>query len=95
MPLIYRGARIPCSYRADFVVHDEILLELKSVERLLPIHQAQVLTYLKLLNLPQGIILNFNTGRLTDGIRNVLLSTPPPRGEQAARTAKDLDVEIK
>jgi len=79
VPLKYRGLRIPCAYRADFIVEDEILLELKAVERLLPIHQAQVLTYLKLLNLPQGIILNFNTLRLTDGMKNVLLSHSAPR----------------
>jgi GxxExxY protein len=82
VPLIYGGVEMLCACRADFIVEDEILLELKSVERLLPIHQAQVLTYLKLLNLPQGIILNFNTRRLRDGIKNVLLSSPPSAGEE-------------
>ena len=81
VPLIYRGVKMPCAYRADFVVEHEVLLEIKSLERLQPIHQAQVLTYLRLLGLPQGIILNFNTRRLTDGIKNVLLSTPLPDGE--------------
>ena len=81
VPLIYRGVRMPCAYRADFIVENEILLELKSVERLLPIHQMQVLTYLRLLKLPQGIILNFNTRRLTDGVKNVLLANPSPHGE--------------
>jgi len=75
VPIKYKGLLIPCAFRADFVVENEILLELKSIERLQPIHQAQVLTYLRLLNLPQGIILNFNCPCLKDGIKNVLLPT--------------------
>ena len=68
----YHGLRIDCAYRADLVVEDVLLLELKSVDAVLPIHRAQVLTYLKLSRLPQGILMNFNVKKLKDGIHNVL-----------------------
>jgi GxxExxY protein len=73
IPLIYKGNRLPCVYRADFVVDDVLLLEVKSVERLVPIHDAQVLTYLKLLNVTQGLLLNFNVKHLKNGIKSLLL----------------------
>jgi GxxExxY protein len=72
VPIVYKGARLDCVYRADFVVEGALLIELKSVEQLLPIHQAQVLTYLKLLDLHQGLLLNFNARRLVDGLRSLL-----------------------
>jgi GxxExxY protein len=73
VPIQYKGASIDCAYRADLIVEEELLIELKSIDRLLPIHQAQVLTYLKLLNLRQGLLINFNAHRLTDGLKNLLL----------------------
>jgi len=72
VPVVFKGVRLDCSYRADFIVGDDILVELKSVDRLLPPHQAQVITYLKLLQLSQGLLINFNVTRLTDGLRNLL-----------------------
>ncbi len=72
VPIAYDGAEVDCSYRADLVIEGVLLLELKSVERVLPIHLAQVLTYLKLLDLRQGLLINFNVTRLVDGLRNVL-----------------------
>ena len=65
----YRGLRIEASYRADLVVQDTVLVELKAVERLLPIHESQVLTYLKLCNLRVGLLLNFNVTSLKHGLR--------------------------
>jgi len=65
----YEGMEIGCAYRADIIVRRSVLLELKSVERLLPIHEAQALTYLRLSQLPIGLLLNFNAVRLKDGIR--------------------------
>jgi GxxExxY protein len=73
LPATYKGIRIELAYRADLIVNDTILLELKSVDRLLPIHQAQVITYLKLANLRQGLLINFNVNRLVDGLKNILL----------------------
>ena len=72
VPVVFKGVRIDCGYRADFVVDEEILLELKSVESVLPVHQAQVITYLKLLPVSQAILINFNVTRLVDGLRNLL-----------------------
>jgi hypothetical protein len=72
-----KPARLPphldCGYRADFVVEDVLLVEIKSIDRLLPIHQAQVLTYMRLLGLQQGLLMNFNNYRLVDGLKNLLL----------------------
>src|SRR5262245_41376411 len=70
--MVYKGTPVDCGYRADLVVENEVLLEIKSVDYLLPVHTAQVLTYLKLIDLTHGIILNFNVTRLLDGIKNVL-----------------------
>jgi GxxExxY protein len=72
VPVVYRGTRLNCGYRVDFIVEDTLLVEIKSIERLLSIHQAQVLTYLRLLDLHQGLLMNFNTNRLVDGLRNLL-----------------------
>jgi len=74
VPVVYKGVRLDCGYRVDLVIDGEILVEIKSVEHILPIHAAQVLTYLKLLKLRQGLLINFNVCRLTEGLRNFLLS---------------------
>ena len=64
---------LDCGYRIDFVVEGELVVELKSVERIIPIHQAQMLTYLKLMQLRQGFLINFNVQRLVDGVKSFLL----------------------
>ena len=74
LPVEYKGVRIDCGYRIDMVVQDELLLELKSIEHLLPIHEAQLLTYLKLSSLRHGLLINFNVRLLRDGIRSFLLN---------------------
>ena len=73
IPLTYGGEVIEVGFRADFIVEKAILLELKSVERLQPIHTAQVLTYLKLTGLQLGLLINFNVTSLQQGIRRVVL----------------------
>lgn len=73
VPMMYDGVALKCAYRADLIVDGSLLIEIKSVDKLAPIHRAQVLTYLKLLGLRQGMIMNFNSRRLVDGLRNVLL----------------------
>jgi GxxExxY protein len=73
MPVMYKSVSIDCAYRADMVVDNKILLELKSVDRLLPIHEAQVLTYLKLSRLRLGMLINFNVTLLRQGIRRIIL----------------------
>jgi GxxExxY protein len=69
LPLNYDGAHLDCGYRADIIFTDEVLLELKSVEHVLPLHEAQLLIYLRLSQCRIGLLLNFNTLALKDGIR--------------------------
>ena len=72
VPLIYRGVDLDCAYRVDFIVEERLVIEVKSIDALLPVHTAQVLTYLRLLDLHQGLLINFNVALLKKGIRNVL-----------------------
>jgi GxxExxY protein len=72
IPIRYQGADIDTSYRADLIVEDRVLIELKAVERLLPIHLAQVLTYLRLSDLRVGLLINFNVTRLKFGIKRLV-----------------------
>jgi GxxExxY protein len=67
LPVVYEGIRLDAGYRIDMLINGVLILELKSVERLLPIHHAQLLSYLKLSGCQLGLLLNFNTQRLTDG----------------------------
>jgi GxxExxY protein len=73
IPVMYKSVNIDCAYRADMVVDNKILLEFKSFDRLLPIHEAQVLTYLKLSGLKLGMLINFNVTLLRRGIRRIIL----------------------
>ncbi len=73
IPVTYRGRHLDCGYRADFVVADVLVLELKAIEKLLPIHEAQLLTCLRLTNKQVGLLINFHVPLLKDGIvRRVL-----------------------
>jgi GxxExxY protein len=73
LPVRYKDVRLECGYRIDLVVEDKIAVELKSVDKILPIHQAQLLTYLRLSGLRVGLLMNFNVRMLKDGIlRRVL-----------------------
>lgn len=72
IPIVYKGLALGASYRADLVVEDTVVVEAKSVERLLAVHEAQVLTYLRLNNNPVGLLINFNVAKLTDGVRRLL-----------------------
>ena len=73
LPLDYDGVVLDCGYRADIIVSNEVILELKSVEHILPLHEAQLLTYLRLSRCRIALLLNFNTLRLKDGIRRRML----------------------
>ena len=68
----YKGVQLDCGYRIDFLVDDLVILELKSVESLDPIHEAQILTYLKLTGLKVGLLINFNVPVLRDGIKRLI-----------------------
>lgn len=73
LPVQYKGIALDCAYRLDLVVGARLILELKVVERLLPIHDAQILTYMKLSGIRTGLLLNFNVPVLKDGIKRFVL----------------------
>jgi GxxExxY protein len=73
LPMIYKGFRLDCAYRIDITIEEDVLLEIKSVERLLPIHEAQMITYLRLSGRKVGLLMNFNTPKLKDGLRRFVL----------------------
>lgn len=72
LPLIYEDVKLECGYRIDLLVDSKVVVEIKSVEALLDIHLAQVLTYLKLSGNRFGLLINFNVVRLKDGIKRVV-----------------------
>ena len=72
LPVEYKGERLDCGYRLDIVVDNAIILELKACEAIIPIHKAQLLTYLKLSSLHLGLILNFNVPVMRDGIVRIV-----------------------
>jgi GxxExxY protein len=71
MPLRYKDVLLDCGYRLDFLIEDSLIIELKAVDKVLPIHQAQVLTYLKLSQKQLGLLINFNVPMLKDGIERM------------------------
>ena len=73
LPVVYKSLRLDCGYRLDLLVEDSVLVELKAVERLLPVHEAQLLTYLHLAHKPVGLLINFNVPLLKDGVRRRVL----------------------
>jgi len=68
----YRGVRLDCGYRVDLLVEGQAIVELKAVKAFEPVHEAQLLTYLKLAGLKVGLLLNFNVPLLKDGIKRVV-----------------------
>jgi len=72
LPLSYKGIKLDCGYRLDIVVEGLVILELKAVDRIEPIHEAQLLTYLKLEKLKLGILINFNVRVLKNGIKRIV-----------------------
>ena len=77
LPIVYKGVQIDAGYRIDILVEGCLLIELKVVEKVLPLHKAQTLTYLKLSNLWLGLLINFNVEHLRDGITRIVNGTPP------------------
>jgi len=74
LPVIYKGVKLDCGYRLDFLVEKAVVLELKTVEFFQPIHKAQLLTCLKLGGWTIGLLLNFNVPLLKDGIKRIVLN---------------------
>ena len=78
LPVVYKGTVLDARYRLDLVVEDLVVVEIKSVATLLPVHEAQVLMYLSLGGQPAGLLINFNVPKLVDGVKRVL--NPRPMG---------------
>jgi GxxExxY protein len=76
LPLTYKGVKLDCGYRADVIVDERVLVEVKSVDQLAAIHDAQLLSYLKLSGVKVGVLINFNVRILTHGIRRKVLGAP-------------------
>jgi len=72
VPIRYKGLELDAKYRIDLLVEDVVVVEVKSVECLLPVHQAQVLTYMRLTGCPAGLLINFNMFRLIDGVKRLI-----------------------
>jgi GxxExxY protein len=104
LPISYKGIKLDCGYKMDLVVDDSVVLELKTVDRLLPVHTAQLLTYLKLSGKTVGLLLNFNEPVMRKGLKRLVNhyaesgevarasapSAPEPREEAKARTVIEL-----
>ena len=71
LPVRYRDVRLDCGYRLDFLVEERVIVEVQAVDVLAPIHRAQVITYLKLLKCPVGLLVNFNVTALRQGLRRL------------------------
>lgn len=73
LPVVYKSVHLDCGYRMDIVADGGVVIEIKTVEKILPVHEAQLLTYLKLSGNRVGLLLNFNSAVLKDGIRRMVL----------------------
>jgi GxxExxY protein len=71
LPIRYKDQLLNCGYRLDLIIENELIVELKSCDKILPIHEAQLLTYLKLANIQTGLLINFNVPVLKDGIKRM------------------------
>jgi GxxExxY protein len=77
LPVIYEGVRLDLGFRLDILVENFVVVEIKAVDAISPVHQAQLLTYLKLSHKHLGLLINFNVVHLSDGIRRMVNGTPP------------------
>lgn len=73
VPVIFKEVKLDCGYRIDILVENKVLLELKSVEAIAPIHEAQILTYIKFAEIKIGLLINFNVTKLKNGIKRFVL----------------------
>jgi len=81
VPVVYKGIKLECGYRMDIVVEESVVLELKSIESIAPVHEATVLAYLRLSDKKLGLLINFNVSILKDGVRRFVLQRPSEQKE--------------
>ncbi len=74
LSVFYKGKKLPTEYRLDMIVEDHIILELKTVERMLPVHEAQLISYMKQAKISMGFVINFKEALIKNGIKRVILS---------------------
>ena len=72
VPIVYKGTSLDAQYRIDLLVEDLVVVEVKSLDCLLPVHQSQVLTYMRLTGCPAGLLINFNVPKLIDGVKRLV-----------------------
>jgi GxxExxY protein len=89
VPLVYGDMQFVCAYRIDMIVNDQVVIEIKSVERLEQVHGSQLLTYLRLTNCPIGLLVNFNTSMLKNGLKRFINSPAGCSGPEPAFSAAD------
>lgn len=86
VPVVYRTVQLDCGYRLDLLVEDSVIVEVKAIDSLAPIHQAQLLSYLKLSGYKLGLLINFHVRVLKDGVRRMVNNFPdPPRSLRSQR----------
>jgi GxxExxY protein len=90
LPVLYKEVKLDCGYRMDLVVEDEIVVEIKAVERLVPIHEAQLLSYLRLTNKRVGLLMNFHVRLLKNGVKRIVNEFP----DSAYSAASAVDTEV-
>jgi GxxExxY protein len=73
LPIIYKEIKLECGYRMDLVIEDSVIAELKSVDTIIDIHHAQILTYMRFANIKLGLLINFNVMKLVDGVKRFVL----------------------
>ncbi len=71
LPVKYKNVRVEIGYRIDLLVENQVIIEVKSVKELLPVHMAQMITYLKISNKSKGLLMNFNEAKLIDGVKRI------------------------
>ena len=89
IPLTYKAITLEMYYRVDLIVEDVVVVEVKSVASVLPVHEAQILTYLRLTACPLGLLINFNEARLVDGITRVVNPRIEAHGETVSHGAPE------
>jgi GxxExxY protein len=90
LPVVYEDVQIDVGYRIDLLIEDSVIIELKSIEKLAPIHEAQLLTYLKLSGIKVGLLMNFNVLHLKNGLKRMVNNLDPSASLRSLR-GKDID----
>jgi GxxExxY protein len=94
LPVVYRGVRLECGYRIDLLIEGVVVVEVKAVSELLPVHGSQVLSYLRLSGCRVGLILNFDVVRMKDGIRRIVNGFPDSRSPSAPSAVQAVAKEV-